>query len=191
MIDIYYRQLTSVDIPELINLHKEWFPFEYNEVFFNDIVNGGSNRQVLNIGACIKINGIEYIVGSILCEIYKESKENTDKMLPFKYAPFEFCTRSCYDIFCCQPIELCYVLLLGVIDECRKIGLASKLIADLTKKVKQVNPKCKGLYLHVLDYNNAAIKCYIKNGFKELNQVYNYFIVGNKKYDGRIMMKKF
>ena len=55
---------------------------------------------------------------------------------------------------------------IGVIDECRQLGLGTLLI-DLTFEiVKEKYPLVQFVYLHVVDYNDAAIRFYIeKNGF--------------------------
>ena len=52
---------------------------------------------------------------------------------------------------------------LGVIDECRKLGLATLLLMELYQFLELVSPLCKMVYLHVVDYNTAAIKYYCEH----------------------------
>jgi len=182
--DIYYRPLTLNDIPELILLHKEWFPIEYTELFFQTIV-FSKERNTFTIAACIKIEDKEFIVGSVCCEIVKEKMSKQSNF----YAPFEHCNRTCFEKLCCYDLELCYILIIGVIDECRKIGLGTKLLLDVEKTILVYKPRCKGIYLHAFDYNITALKFYDKNGYKQVNGIKNYYFIENKYYDALVMFK--
>ncbi len=181
--DIYYREINVDDIKELILLHKEWLPINYDETFFKNRISKKNVRDVMNLGACIKIGDFEHIIGAIFCEIkndYNHCKE---------YAPFELCSRSCLETCFCQSIELCYIMTIGVIDECRRIGLGSKLLQEFDDMLLNKRPNCKGVYLHVIDYNKVAIKFYSKNSFKEVNTIRNYYNIMDDIYDAIILFR--
>jgi len=182
--DIYFRELKLEDINELILLHKEWLPINYDENFFKRSIVDKRDREIYNLGACVKIRDIEYIVGSILCEIKKEN-------IGRDYAPFELCSKTCFESCFCRTLELCYIMTIGVIDECRRIGLASKLLNEFNKLILSQRPRCKGIFLHVIDYNQVATKFYHKNGFKEVNVIKNYYTIMDEIYDGRVLFKTF
>jgi ribosomal protein S18 acetylase RimI-like enzyme len=55
---------------------------------------------------------------------------------------------------------------IGILDECRSIGLGSLLLEENEKHVLKKRPDCNMMYLHVVDYNESAIKFYEeKNNF--------------------------
>ena len=60
----------------------------------------------------------------------------------------------------------CYIMTLGVIDEVRRFGLGSMLLAATEDILREQWPNCIALYLHVVDYNQGAIKFYQRNGFQ-------------------------
>lgn len=49
---------------------------------------------------------------------------------------------------------------IGVIDECRRDGLGTKMLNYTEDIIFTMWPNCEVLYLHVIDYNDAAIKFY-------------------------------
>ena len=66
---------------------------------------------------------------------------------------------------------------LGVIDECRKLGLGSLMINKTIECSRKYYPHCEFIYLHVVDYNESAIKFY-----KEKN-AFSYFKVEKEHYE--------
>lgn len=54
---------------------------------------------------------------------------------------------------------------LGVVDECRRMGLATKLLELTISYIQYTQPLCKLIYLHVITYNEAAIRFYERNDF--------------------------
>ena len=66
---------------------------------------------------------------------------------------------------------------IGVIDECRSLGLGSKLLDATYEIIKERWPQCRILYLHVVDYNNVALKFYNKNGFKFHKKILDHYTI--------------
>jgi len=183
--DIYFRVLTNDDIPELVLLHKEWLPIDYDDKFFKRNISEKQGKEIYNIAACTRLRGIEYIVGSIFCEMKKENENN------YGYVPFELCNKTCWENCFCRSMELCYIMTIGVIDECRRIGLGSRLIVEFSKFLWGIKPNCKGIFLHVIDYNQVAIKFYSKIGFQEINIIKNYYHIMDEVYDGRVLFRPY
>ena len=79
---------------------------------------------------------------------------------------------------------------IGVIDECRRDGLGTQLLKYTENILAQMWPACEVIYLHVIDYNQTAIKFYEKNNFATLKTIKNHY--KNLKgfdYDAVIMYK--
>lgn len=54
---------------------------------------------------------------------------------------------------------------IGVIDECRKLGLGTKMLEYTIGYLERSWQSCISIWLHVVDYNESAIKFYLKNNF--------------------------
>ena len=73
---------------------------------------------------------------------------------------------------------------LGILDELRSLGLGSMLLQETYHSLVQKYPDCNLIYLHVVDYNTAAIKFYAdKNGFELLKVEKNHYEIHKKEYD--------
>jgi ribosomal protein S18 acetylase RimI-like enzyme len=80
-----------------------------------------------------------------------------------QYVPKTFYQRNCIKRFF-QPYYFGYIATLGVIDEFRKYGIARTLVNKSVELMKKKD-KCVGVFLHVIEHNNAAIKFYSKLNF--------------------------
>lgn len=75
---------------------------------------------------------------------------------------------------------------LGVIDEFRKKGIGKILIDRLYEECQQYS-EIKFIYLHVISYNEAAIRFYEKNAFKLLETIDNYYHIENNTYQAKVL----
>jgi len=50
---------------------------------------------------------------------------------------------------------------IGVVDECRRLGLGTQLLNKAIQVLKKYWSACEILYLHVVDYNESAIRFYL------------------------------
>lgn len=78
---------------------------------------------------------------------------------------------------------------LGVIDECRRYGLGTMLLKQITNLINLEYPVCEAIYLHVVDYNEAAIRFYEKNNFSTLKRIKNHYTIFSKEYDALVLYK--
>ena len=77
-----------------------------------------------------------------------------------------------------------YILSLGVVKEFRKQGIASFLLENLIVHLTTSDQyDVKGVYLHVLTTNNAAIQFYEHRGFRPHLFLPYYYAIGNYNYE--------
>jgi ribosomal protein S18 acetylase RimI-like enzyme len=183
---IYYKELTKNDISEIVKLHREWFPVEYTKEFYLDLFVENSikiRKNIIAIGAFIKVEEKEYIIGSILCELKNE--KNFYNATKIKINQKSICEKI-FDLY-----EFCYIMTIGIIDECRNLGLGSKLLNEVINTIKTKRKKCMAIYLHVIEYNSVAIRFYLKNEFIECNNIRNYYYINKTYFNGKVLCKLF
>ena len=68
---IIYKPLSNSNFLEVKNLHKEWFPIDYDDDFFNQVLNNNGGKY-FTVGAFYNINNEninkEIILGLAFCE---------------------------------------------------------------------------------------------------------------------------
>jgi len=69
-----------------------------------------------------------------------------------------------------------YILTLGVTDQYRHLGIASQLIQRVIAYAQ--HQLCRAVYLHVIEYNLAALSLYRRNKFEELAVLRNFYFIG-------------
>ena len=69
--------------------------------------------------------------------------------------------------------EIVYILTLGVTEQYRHLGVASHLIQKVIQYAQ--GQLCRAVYLHVIDYNEAALNLYARNNFEVLATLRNYY----------------
>jgi ribosomal protein S18 acetylase RimI-like enzyme len=174
---ISYRRLQIHDLPEVMNLHREWFPIEYTEQYFKDIIDNKNNSYISIAATYLLNNNEENILGLILAECKEERHYNSQ-------VPEGLRKTSWIN----NKYKYIYIMTLGVVDECRGIGFAGLLLNKLITEVRKVNSAV--LYLHVVDYNTTAIKYYLKNGFIEASLIKNYYHIKDDVYDTKVMVRQ-
>jgi ribosomal protein S18 acetylase RimI-like enzyme len=98
---------------------------------------------------------------------------------------------SCKDVFknySENDLQGCYIMTLGVIDECRKFGLGTALLNETFRHVFDKYTECQIIYLHVVDYNHSAINFYLdKNNFIECKRETDHYTIFDKDYDALLL----
>ncbi len=69
-----------------------------------------------------------------------------------------------------SPDCYCYILTIGCRVEYRQLGIASCLVQHVVDYAS-MNRLCGGVYLHVIYYNDIAVKFYEKNGFEYFKEL--------------------
>jgi ribosomal protein S18 acetylase RimI-like enzyme len=185
---IIYRPIKASDKEELILLHKEWFPIEYTEDYFDILLQPSSDKVFITLLATYLFDDQELILGAVLAEM--NSKEEFLKQLPSSYydridIPF-FETIN----FFRDSLRFGYIMIIGVIDELRKKNLGTILLDKITDEFMKMK-NCYCIYLHVVSYNSTAIKFYNKNKFENVTTLKNYYRIKNSVYDCDVFVKFF
>ncbi|TNV86426.1 hypothetical protein FGO68_gene2430 [Halteria grandinella] len=198
--NIYFRQLEEGDIQETKRLHEEWFPLNYEDSFYNRI----SKANIIAIGCFVKIRATleqptekELMLGVILTKVQYHNDEvreimnqrerdlNTDTGL-FGWL------RWFKSIVSCRGDHVgAYIMTIGVIDECRRLGLGTQLIERTIKVLNRDFPACAVLYLHVVTYNESAIRFYLneRNRFVRYGLIKDHYVIFEKNYDAVSLYK--
>lgn len=69
------------------------------------------------------------------------------------------------NLISCKDYVGAYIMTIGIVDECRRLGLGSRLLNYTIEYLQNNYTNCEIIYLHVVDYNESAIRFYEKNGF--------------------------
>ena len=172
-INITYEPISEDYLDELVDLHKEWFPFSYDRDYFKKYV---LRSNCVAIGAFLKIGLHVYLIGCALGEIVSETKfRNT--------LPGILVERSWYDFFS-SYVDCGYLHSLGVIDEYRKLSVGTRLLELFTEEMKKKNTVV--LYLNIIIHNNAAIQFIEANNWHYFGNEKNYYKYRENLYDSKI-----
>ena len=68
-----------------------------------------------------------------------------------------------------------HILVLLVLEKYRRCGLASVLMKWILDEIRRQRMKAKYVQLHVQKANEAAVKFYIKNGFRVVEELKDYY----------------
>jgi ribosomal protein S18 acetylase RimI-like enzyme len=172
-INIYYEPIKEDFLDDIVELNKEWFPFEYDRDFFKKYL---VKKNSVAIGAFLKIGIKVYLIGYALGDIIPEQK--------FKnILPGVLVERSWYDIFS-SWVECGNLHTLGVIDEYRKLSVGTRLLELFTEEMKKRNVVV--LYLNIIIHNNAAIKFIEANNWHFFGKEKNYYKYRDNLYDSKV-----
>ena len=196
--NIIYKPLSLSDLPEIKNLHKEWFPIDYDDEYFKKIFNN-KNKNYFTIAAYYTLenpsdkNIKEIIIGIAMCEYRGVSDyfvKHTSKMAIQKICDNIDFNEEVYSYLKCQDYCVIYIMTIGVIDEFRKLNIGTNLIYKICE-IALCEYLCIGVYLDVVDYNKSAIQFYEKNGFEKVAKIKNYYDINKNFYDADVFLKVF
>lgn len=168
--DISFRLVGSEHIDEIKILHEEWFPIHYNDEYFSNLK---SKEDAICMGAFYKET---YLVGIFIGM--------------FKYNSFLLKQLTRKSWFSWSNIWGLYIATIGVIDEVRRLGIGSKLVETVIDWTKLHKPQWEVIYLHVIDYNQAAIRFYEKNNFENYGRYQGYYFIADEFYDSYLFFKR-
>lgn len=172
-INIYYEPIKEEYLDDIVDLHKEWFPFLYDRDYFKKFI---LKKSSVAIGAFLKIGLKIYLVGCAIGEIISEQK--------FKnYLPNVLYERSWYDVFS-SFVDCGYLYSVGVIDEYRKLSVGTRLLELFTEEMKKRN--AVAIYLNIISHNKSAIKFIEANNWHFYSKEKNYYKYRDNLYDAEI-----
>ena len=171
---IHYR--TSVldsDMNEIRQLHAEWLPVDYNDEFYMAMTEKDSD--VLSVLACYQSS----IVGMATIAVRKKEARYNFSCDLLPHLGLDTGSES-----------IAYILTLGVVDELRRTGVASALLEEALKRISISDPHCRVVFLHVIDYNEPAMRLYRKHGFTEFKEEPNFYKIVDSWYSGILFYKE-
>ena len=194
--NIIYKPLTKNNLMEVKNLHKEWFPIEYDDDFFDKVFQNEYGKY-FSIGAFYNINNDisnenkEIILGLALCEwecfsenLFEHINSNAIEKM-HRNLNLNEKIQACLK---CDYYHCVYIMTIGVLDEYRKMHIGSKII-DNIYNIALKDDICLGIYLDVIYYNKSAIKFYEKNKFEKVKEIKDYYELNGKKYDSNVYLR--
>lgn len=170
---ICFRPIQPSDLGTLEKIHGELFPIRYESEFFQNVVNG---RDIVSWGAIDRnqpSDQSDELVGFVTVRIVLAKESEIGDML--SYDP----SRS--------DQTLVYILTLGVIEAYRNLGIAASLIREVIKYASSI-PNCRATYLHVISYNNPAIRLYNKMSFKCVRRLQGFYLINGQHYDSYLFV---
>lgn len=162
---VQLRYLCLDDLMEVKQLCSEWFPIEYPESWYNDIL---TDPRFYSLAATFNLK----IIGMIVCEVKPRSRCNREDvdLLASHYPPNTL---------------VAYILSLGVVKQFRRRGIASLLLDNLLSYLTSTDmDACKAVYLHVLTTNSVAIQFYEQRSFHIHACLPFYYSIKGKLHDG-------
>lgn len=194
--EIIVRRLEDSDLPDVKDLEAEWFPFKYSDQFYTQIHDkqnilafGSFWKPASNQGDIAKYSTEEILLGVIMVRY----EANRTALNYVNKSTGVIQNLSCCASFCNYLWNMCsvnaYIMTIGVIDEARRLGVASMLINHVVATIKSTRKDCIALALHVIEKNMTAIKCYEKNQFVHVFDVPNYYDILGKHYNGKYYIR--
>jgi ribosomal protein S18 acetylase RimI-like enzyme len=161
---ISFRFLRPGDQSEVKSLCSDWFPIEYPDKWYDDIAH---DSKYFALAACEIYT--QRIVGLVVADIIPLGNCNREDQ-QILHKSFSLTT------------PVCYILILGVVKEYRRQGLAGILLQELLNTLYK-RATCKAVYLHVLYSNKQAIQFYESKNFQYRIHLPYYYCIKGENFD--------
>ena len=171
---VTFRPLQESDREEIQRLHEDWFPVDYKEDFYDGVVQNkmASTGQPLYTQVAVITcpnTQQERIIGCIVgafVQVARSKSKSVELMVPNPN----------------RHTRMFYIMTLGTIKEFRGRGLATTLLEQCFDII-EADSECGVSYLHVITYNTAAIQFYEKLEFSRVEEIENYYLIDDQKYN--------
>lgn len=158
------------ELEEIKLLHKEWFPPQYPDEFYTQLLENKKTRALL----CVYETKIQKVKQTLILGIMTyEYRYLTNDVI--HYGPLDYFS---------DKIGI-YILTFGIINEVRSKGLGTLMLKTLFK-LSEEEEIIKCFFLHVVSYNDQGIRCYEKNGFLNVGRLTDHYEIFGKNYDALI-----
>lgn len=211
---IYFRPLQLTDRDQIKRLHEEWFPVSYKDEFYDDLV----LQRMVNSGeelytcAAVLVQDHDYQEPDLYCtndeeehlSVWQQLQEHNtnddnmdhDEIIACVVGSFVETNRMSMDTASLlvadptQHVRMFYLMTLGTVTEFRHLRLATMLVQRIISIVEQ-DVQCGCLYLHMITFNQAAIRFYEKLGFYRVAEMKDYYRIDDKNYNCYIYARAF
>lgn len=169
---ISFRPILPADRDILEQIHTDVFPIRYESEFFQNVVDG---RDIVSWAAVDSSGGSNLENGRLIGFV-------TARIVLAKESEISDLLRSSR-----SDQTLVYILTLGVVEGYRNCGIATSLIREVIKYASGIQ-NCGAVYLHVISYNNPAIRLYKKLCFKCVRRLYGFYLINGQHYDAYLFV---
>ncbi|KAG0472999.1 hypothetical protein HPP92_014856 [Vanilla planifolia] len=165
---IIYRPIQSSDLEALSQIHASLFPIRYEREFFINVVNGHGIVSWCAVDISRPDGNVDELVGFVTTRITTVKESEIDDLIK--------CDTSRIDQ------TLVYILTLGVVEQYRNLGIATSLVQEVIKYASRI-ASCRAVYLHVIAYNQPAIRFYQKMMFMLARRLPKFYYINGQHYD--------
>ncbi|KAL5211975.1 hypothetical protein ABZP36_022822 [Zizania latifolia] len=170
---IEYRSIHPSDLEVIEKIHLALFPIRYEREFFLNVVNGHGIVSWGAVDTSRSDDRRDELIGFV-----------TMRMIPSQDSEIEDLFRYNSSR---KDLTLVYILTLGVVDRYRNLGIASSLVREVIKYAASIS-NCRGVYLHVISYNQPAISFYNKMLFKLVRRLPLFYYIRGQHYDSYLFV---
>lgn len=193
---VTFRRIGPQDRVIIQKLHEQWFPVLYHDDFYDDLAADRPGQFGGPLYSCLAVRKrhwrqqeIEASVdtietGSLPLSSGPDDDEIIIASVIGTFVPAASLTESLQRLLFSDGryTRLFYLMTLGCQDKHRKEGWGTTMV-ERSLRFAEHDPECGGVYLHVITFNHAAIRLYEKLGFYRVQEIVNYYSIGNKKYN--------
>lgn len=176
---LVFRPIAPRDRQIIERLHEEWFPVSYQSDFYDELVQGRMVHSGEPLYTNLATTGTNdsIIVGCVIGSMVNA--------LLLSRVTQELLINDLH-----RYPRLFYIMTLGTLPPYRRSGLATRLIQDSLIQARK-DRGCGAAYLHVMVDNRAAIAMYEKLGFSRVQEIQNYYSIGDDLYNCYLYAKFF
>ena len=69
------------------------------------------------------------------------------------------------------------------------MGLGTRLLNYTIDFLQREYEQCVNIWLHVIAYNQSAIKFYLKNKFVQFRRLKQHYVISGKEYDAIVLYR--
>lgn len=168
-VEFTFRSLQPSDREIIQQLHEEWFPVRYEPEFYQELCDKHTflgDPVVSWVALDPRGNICGCLVGQMISHT-KISQRLQKTMIQSNK----------------QHSKLFYIMTLGVRDDYRQRGLGTRLMDECCQRVVEPDPQCGAIFLHVITYNQPAIRFYERLEFRRIDELPDYYQIEKIHYN--------
>lgn len=170
---IVYRPIRASDLDVLEHIHAALFPIRYERDFFVNVVNGHGIVSWAAVDISSPDGRTDEVIGFVTTRLILAKDSEIEDLLSFDVSR--------------KDQSLVYILTLGVVEQYRNLGIANALVQEVIKYASGI-VNCKAVYLHVIAYNQPAIKFYQKMLFKLVRRLPMFYYIKGQHFDSYLFV---
>lgn len=158
---LFFRTIVPSDREEVQRLHEDWFPVTYSDEFYEDLAEGRMGQYGKPLYTRLAVEEESNEICGCVIGTFVDGDRMSDRMREL-LLDNEYYQRAFY------------IMTLGTVQSKRKAGLGTQLVKMCMREV-EADEECGALYLHVITFNEPAIRLYEKLGFDRVEEIEDYY----------------